>query len=139
ITQYSQLNGFVGAAIDNINTLPAEDDRQWISTIQGAAGTWYEMINWAFISGHWGITAYFDEATGISEMNDDEVSVYPNPAQDEAYITLPFKSDQYTLEWFDERGRKISVPGENIGEYIIGSDVSDLPSGIYFCRIISNK
>jgi hypothetical protein len=86
VTQYSQLNGFVGAALDGVPQNNAVNDRQWISTGEGAAGTWFQMLQWAG-GGQWGFTAFFDYMTGTSSIeNENQFAVYPDPVIDKLII-----------------------------------------------------
>ncbi|HYV90145.1 MAG TPA: right-handed parallel beta-helix repeat-containing protein [Chitinophagales bacterium] len=86
----------------------------------------------------------FVPCLSINEHNGVSISLYPNPACDVVYISSSINFNQSSIEWFDAKGRKIYVPlvarispGEIIQQEIIAVDVSGLPGGIYYCRIIS--
>ena len=131
-TQYSQINGFFGIAIDT-NSNTSLYNRNWISTSQGAPGSWMQMVNWTFIPGEWGVTAFFTSITtsivkeGTSENN---FSIYPNPTCDELFISIAAGEKQVRIILTDESGREISLPGKsefNLGDKkIIHADVSRL-------------
>jgi hypothetical protein len=59
VTQNLQINGFVGFALDTNGAIPL-DNRHWISTNQGASGSWWLFNNWAFMYANFGITAFFN-------------------------------------------------------------------------------
>ena len=75
VTQHPQINGFLGISIDTSNAFT--QDRPWVFN-----GGWTRMINWAFIDGEWGITAYFSSipnSVGKFEGPVFSIPVFPNP------------------------------------------------------------
>jgi hypothetical protein len=61
--------------------------------------------------------------------SDNSVVVYPNPAQDYLYVTLPQSSDG-KIVLTDISGREISVTNTN-GQKTEALNVGALPSGVY--------
>lgn len=75
---------------------------------------------------------YTPLSAGISNLSaDNSISIYPNPAQTELYISGPTNEYAQTqIEVFNLVGEKlISVPYKN------KIDISNLPNGIYFLKI----
>ena len=74
--------------------------------------------------------------TGIHEAIAplDFVKLYPNPAQDRLYISIPETegSAQYRIELIDRLGKLLSEKELSRTEPL---DVSSLPNGFYFVRI----
>ena len=67
--------------------------------------------------------------TGVNELNDNTISVYPNPAKD--IVTVSFSREIHALKLIDSFGRivkEISVDHQSKFEI----DVENLPSGLYF-------
>src|ERR1051326_2010233 len=137
-TQYLQTNGFLGIAIDTSNALGSQD-RPWVFT-----GSWTKMINWAFINGEWGITAYFIPSTVSAEdmsVNNFSVAVFPQPATDEANVAYELKENSsMNISLYNSLGEKVISNIEQnedkaAGNYLTTFDVSDLPSGIYFVKL----
>jgi len=73
-----------------------------------------------------------NEERTVGASNDDGIVVYPNPAQDALWVNLP--TGQSALVSF------IALTGSIVREYAcVGAEnrlsLSDLPNGIYLCRI----
>ena len=131
VTQNSQLNGFVGYALDSNNLFLS--DRHWISTNQGMSGSWFQFSNWAFIQAQFGITAYFHYVIdGTGNISSKILpSVYPVPAHD--YVRLSnVPSGNFSISIFDLAGRLQKFFFDCNSNYL---DVSDLQTGMYVVRI----
>jgi hypothetical protein len=108
ITQNMQVNGFVGFALDT-NSVTPFTNRHWISTGQGAAGTWWQFYNWAFMYARFGITAFFSPvSTSVeTEVQDNGIKIFPNPA-DESLVIRDRSLDKYIhVRVFDSNGKKV--------------------------------
>ncbi|MFM7106974.1 MAG: T9SS type A sorting domain-containing protein [Flavobacteriales bacterium] len=68
-------------------------------------------------------------ASGISEINSGEISIFPNPANDRIQIMA---SGKYQLQITDIQGRVIETRSIIGGDII---DVSEFPNGIYLARM----
>jgi len=69
-----------------------------------------------------------------------DLIIFPNPAKDKFTIqSSVFKVENATLEILDTHGRKLINRHLPEGTEEIEIDVSSLKSGVYFCRIITNK
>ncbi len=136
VTQHPIQDGFVGITIDDTNTFT--QDRPW-----AFYGAWTEMINWAFVDGEWGITAYFTPV--VNEVQNPEVKetslfVYPNPAKEDAVITYELKKNSsLSLKIVDLIGNVILQPADNVsqeaGRHSIEAGIKKLSAGIYFVMI----
>ena len=90
----------------------------------------------------WGLVLIYNSASGIEdEVESLQFEIYPNPAVDDFRVrSLEFGVSQATLELFDLNGRKLLEKQIPKGTEVFTVDVSNLQSGLYFCRIrIENK
>jgi hypothetical protein len=75
----------------------------------------------------------------IAQNNDGSFFIYPNPASDHITITSKLE-EQAELVIFDLNGRElIRKMADFNGEENVNINVSDLPTGIFFVRITSEK
>jgi len=72
----------------------------------------------------------------INELNNVPVSIYPNPAQNGAYVVMPYPADtKVNLTLTDVLGRvykNVEVTTTNIEPYFL--DMNNLPEGIYIIK-----
>lgn len=86
-------------------------------------------------------------AIGVSEKNQTDFLIYPNPVTDKFKACLParqvksqkLKVENASLEIFDLNGRKLLEKLFPSKSETIEVDVSDFESGIYFCNLITEK
>ncbi len=73
------------------------------------------------------LTAVFDDLTNISDILTDDISIYPNPANNILYVNSGF---YHSLTITDLKGRTLKV----INKYdnIISIDLSEFSSGLYY-------
>jgi hypothetical protein len=75
---------------------------------------------------------------GITEFNAPGILVYPNPAKQKVSIILPSSGNIASrVEIYSADGRKYSEQINNQSKAEM--DVSSLPPGIYFLKVISNE
>jgi hypothetical protein len=74
------------------------------------------------------------EITGIGETPEGAISLYPNPAHDQLYITHPWTSIE-TLEIVDIYGRIITRETNFSNPFI---NIKDMSCGVYMLRITNN-
>lgn len=100
-------------------------------------------------SGGWGyknIRIYDVSTTDVEEIKNDEIKYYelsqnyPNPFNPSTNIkySIP-KVGNLTLKVFDVLGQEIRTlvsAKQTIGEYEVKFDASNLPSGVYFYRLV---
>ncbi|HHH54589.1 MAG TPA: T9SS type A sorting domain-containing protein, partial [Bacteroidetes bacterium] len=80
------------------------------------------------------IKVYITEIDGINNINDKQISVYPNPGYNFIYISgINLKSPYFELISISGISNKIKSEKLNSGIYKI--DISNLPAGSYFLRI----
>lgn len=76
---------------------------------------------------------YSNGVLGVNDLNMDEISIYPNPAQDVLYISNAEEAD---IQVFDVLGKSIlSKSRISMNE---GIQVDHLPAGAYFLKISKN-
>ena len=73
--------------------------------------------------------------TNLFEVDDNSISVYPNPAEEKLYISSRFKIN--TIHLFDAFGRQVVIL--NQPETVSLLDISQLEAGIYFVIIESGN
>ncbi len=74
------------------------------------------------------------ESLSINELTEAQVAVYPNPADNQLNIKLiETGRANSSIELFDMTGKL--VYSENFNISVISVDISDLPEGVYQCRI----
>ncbi|MBS1657129.1 MAG: T9SS type A sorting domain-containing protein [Chitinophagales bacterium] len=76
--------------------------------------------------------------TGISNVNKEVISVYPNPAKDVLNVNLDAAKKISAIEIYNVVGQKIKTVNLQQGITSITVPVSDLKKGVYFVRAISN-
>jgi hypothetical protein len=111
----------------------------------------YQFVNWTkdgvevstdaeytFITaiGDIELVANFVETLGIGTVENDGVSVYPNPAVGELRVTS-YELQVTSIEIFN-------IMGQSVGAYPCGRpeitiDISDLPTGVYFIHILTSS
>lgn len=74
-----------------------------------------------------------DNSIGLSQMNLDNIIVYPNPVS--SILTLENLPDNTTVNIVDLAGNSISL--QEFNEKIVTIDLSALKQGLYFVRLIS--
>lgn len=81
--------------------------------------------------------------SSLNYINNNPISLllYPNPAQKETKLIIKDVNEETNISIYDIQGRKISnesiKPINNLIETVI--DLSSIPSGTYFVKIISNE
>jgi uncharacterized repeat protein (TIGR01451 family) len=76
---------------------------------------------------------------GIAESiyKDNNVNIYPNPASDRIFIVLQKECKNTKLEIFNTNGQLLM--NQNILELKTSIDISTLPKGIYFIKLMNEK
>jgi len=76
--------------------------------------------------------------TGLYEMGNATVSVYPNPAENEAFVTLSYGPNEVTV--YDMQGRVVSTMNvmANEGE-LVRINTTQLNEGVYFVSVKSES
>ena len=73
-------------------------------------------------------------ATGLSEYENPSINIYPNPSNDLLNLEGLNKTDFETIEIINLQGQLIRQ--EEVKSSI---DVSNLPSGVYFLRLVGDR
>lgn len=72
-----------------------------------------------------------DTTSGISDLNEESVKVFPNPANDKLFVQIPESLDQWQMQVYDCAGRQMDVPWNLQGTQCV-LDVEKLHNGIYY-------
>ena len=83
------------------------------------------------------LIVYFSDPTNISNIENSDYQVYPNPCEDILFIDLGVNSNFTFIEIFDISGRSIYFVETKITEknHKHSVDISGLKNGIYFLKI----
>lgn len=81
--------------------------------------------------------AFSDLATGVAELSEMEVKVYPNPAVNYVTVTLPRTPDKLSIVVFDYLGRMVDLKEMPTHEYVLATH--NLRSGFYFFQILDEN
>lgn len=78
-------------------------------------------------------------ATGMNDIEEDLISIFPNPATDKVYINIPdLESESYTVKLIDITGRELLV--KQLSRDNNDLDISNQKDGIYIINIqLNNK
>lgn len=81
----------------------------------------------------------YTEITGIakSEVADQAIKVFPNPAKSEIYISAELRNNQ--AELINYLGQSTSVNLESVGLNLWKADIRALPAGIYTIKLSNGK
>lgn len=87
---------------------------------------------------------YLDNTSRICNTAKVEyIKAYPNPATNVLYlITNNLPESDYTIELYDQQGKLVKsvIIGAETSEWNLhGIDISDLQSGLYFAKAVSNQ
>jgi len=116
---------------DDIFKLPETATAKWAKQ-SGNGGIFYANgTNTGFIPIE-GVTV--EGETGISDIEAEKISVYPNPTNGQ--LTIGISDMRFSdMRLFDMMGRQIPIGQSEIGQSEIGIDISHLSSGAYFLKI----
>lgn len=96
------------------------------------------LKNWVVNRMNWLDTNMPKVITDVEEITDMEVSVYPNPFQQELEVTYTMKqSGTFSIQVFDMLGRLVISKGESReqpGTYQLKLPKQDLPDGVYYYK-----
>jgi len=123
-------------------------DNDYKAVMQATANSGYRFVSWndgntdnprnINVTSDSTFTAIFESVSGIDEILDNSISIYPNPVKEELFITSENKVEK--IEICDLAGRVVSgvfnTPLQNGGATI---NVSSLPQGVYFVKIYTDK
>ena len=95
----------------------------------------------------WRIQVFYEGAIGIADPPEEKavtVEIYPNPCADAVRLRYLISDSGYLIfDLYDISGRKIrELVNRKVlpGKYEVEIDVSDLPDGVYVCKLqINNK
>ena len=145
------ITGTVGLVVNmNAGSYWGRDENSTaeISWFIDSSGEWVQLGKgyWSAFPGDWNLKAhlYNESGVGIEKIaGQNNMTIFPNPATD--FITVTFISQtekSVEIELFDVTGKvinKVSTENYNRGDNTIEINTSNLPSGIYFIKKISEN
>ena len=137
----------VATLTGNIFTSSSSSDIQWLlngNPIQGATSQFYTATETGFyqveVSNIYGCSVqsemvYFDY-TSVEEIGENQqIKIYPNPANDLMYVDLQAINGTSNIQLFDLNGREIDLGNSEDSLGVVEIDVSGLGAGTYLLRI----
>lgn len=92
-----------------------------------------------------GNTLYIDEfsfsySNSVNQIiSTDLISIFPNPSEDEVFIENQLDSDEYTIQIFDNMGRKIFETKTSESVYNARNAFEGRSPGLYLIKVITTK
>jgi len=77
-------------------------------------------------------------ALGVDEVSLDAIAMYPNPASDRVFVSIPQAFNNYTIEITNSLGQSIQTIGGSADSSEISFDVSTIQTGLYFVTITAD-
>jgi len=65
------------------------------------------------------------------------IEIYPNPAQRNILVSIPFSCEEATFEILDFSGKSMKTMHQTSMKDHVSMDIDDLPAGIYFLKMIT--
>ncbi len=119
----------------NNNVITSANNRNLIITKNGNYSVKIDSVNGCSNSSN----PYNVSTLGVDELSEDsKISIYPNPATNEIYISLNASNliENTLIEIFDLKGAKIYSVSQTLDiNKPLKIDLKDLVSGLYFIRI----
>jgi hypothetical protein len=81
------------------------------------------------------VTQAGTSTTGIVEVNNNNLTIFPNPATNTIVIDIPLTTKESNISIFDINGRELIKQLVGTSKTVI--NISTLPRGIYFVKVIS--
>lgn len=120
-------------AVGTVASITAND-------VMGTAPNYYYWFyNWIYAadvpcpSSATVVTATIQNCTGIASYGSENISVYPNPAHNNIFVSAPQNIKSVTV--VDMIGQTI-LSHQPQNETNVSLDVSSLPAGVYFVRVV---
>ncbi len=121
-------------AVGSVANITAND-------VMGTAPTYYYWFyNWVYASdvpcpsSPTIVTAVIQNCTGIASYGKENIEVYPNPAHNNLFINAPHNITSVTV--IDMIGKTI-LSHQPQNETSVSLDVSTLPAGVYFVKVVA--
>ena len=90
----------------------------------------------------WGLNLIYSSSSAVGDawLNKTEIVVFPNPASDKISLqSAVFRQQSTTVELYDLNGRKLLNKHIPAGSEEVKINVSGLKSGVYFCKVSTEK
>lgn len=72
-----------------------------------------------------------DTTSGVQNLDEDKMNIFPNPATNKLYVQMPETSDTWKLQVFDCSGRLVDVEVDSDGPQMV-LNLGRLRNGIYY-------
>lgn len=72
-----------------------------------------------------------DTTSGVQNLDEDKMNIFPNPAANKLYVQMPETSDTWKLQVFDCSGRLVDVEVDSDGPQMV-LNLGRLRNGIYY-------
>ncbi|UPT65448.1 MAG: T9SS type A sorting domain-containing protein [Sphingobacteriales bacterium JAD_PAG50586_3] len=76
----------------------------------------------------------YDATTGVKEASINNITIYPNPAQNTLNINLGKAPVNATIQLLNPLGQTVKTISQNNAQQLT-VDIADMPAGIYFVRV----
>lgn len=124
INFFAQLGNTYQTYTDTITVAGITDFSNYIFLITDALTDTTVSIGWC-------------PATAINEIEQNDFTIYPNPAHDVLIIKNAALNKNYNIEIYSSQGSKV-FEGKLLNEPVNKIDVSGLAYGLYFIRLYNN-
>lgn len=131
---------YTGTALDANNQPYAPDPANIMSYSRKVCRTMFSPTQYSVINAtYWSDRTYLQcISTGTDETVQFDSRLYPNPAQNEIRILFANGAEENSaIEIYDATGRLVQMQQVSAGSRIETLNVSELPNGIYSCRVSS--
>ena len=97
----------------------------------------YDIMDSANVNVTMSVDVTAQANTGINDIGDAVISVYPNPAKDLLFVNLDVTKHISSLEIYNVVGQKVKTVNLEDGLKSVSVPVSDIKKGVYFLRVVS--
>lgn len=131
---------YTGTALDANNQPYQPDVTNIMSYSRKVCRTSFTPTQYAMINAtYWNDRTYLQcISTGVDETQQVDSRVYPNPAQNEIRVLFANGAvENSAIEIYDAMGRCVQTQAVVEGSLVQAVNISELPDGIYTCRVSS--
>ena len=119
------------ATVSGIGTIPLNVGQNWVYilvTAENGTSMTYYYVN-----------VIRENANGIEDILENQITIYPNPAKERIFIETPFHIESVEITDLSGRNFFSSTINNEVSEQNQSLNVSSLPTGIYFVKIMTDK
>lgn len=74
---------------------------------------------------------------GISDVSEQKLSVFPNPASEDVFVDASNQNGNYTLQLFNQLGEQLMATSGSFNSQLIKLNVRGVPAGVYTIQLTS--